>query len=68
MYKLSAEDCACWYRDLFYNIRLELERVSHHKYLPDNTSVFVEESVSDYRKRVLKQLRERREIFNRPAK
>ena len=49
MYKLSAEDCDCWYRDLFYNIRLELERVSHHKYLPDNTSVFVEESVSDYR-------------------
>lgn len=68
MYKLSAEDCDCWYRDLFYNILLELERVSHHKYLPDNTSVFVEESVSDYRKRVLKQLRERREIFNRPAK
>ena len=68
MYKLRAEDCDCWYRDLFYNIRLELERVSHHKYLPDNTSVFVEESVSDYRKRVLKQLRERREIFNRPAK
>ena len=68
MYKLSAEDCDCWYRDLFYNIRLEWERGSHHKYLPDNTSVFVEESVSDYRKRVLKQLRERREIFNRPAK
>ena len=68
MYKLSAEDCDCWYRALFYNIRLELERVSHHKYLPDNTSVFIEESVSDYRKRVLKQLRERREISNRPAK
>ena len=68
MYKLSAEDCDCWYRDLFYNIRLELERVSHHKYLPDNTSVFIEESVADYRKRVLKQLRERREISNRPAK
>ena len=68
MYKLSAEDCDCWYRDLFYNIRLELERVSHHKYLPDNTYVFIEESVSDYRKRVMKQLRERREISNRPAK
>lgn len=68
MYKLSAEDCYCWYRDLFYNIRLELERVSHHKYLPDNTPVFVEESVSDYRKREFKQLRERREISNRPAK
>ena len=68
MYKLSAEDCDCWYRDLFYNIRLELERVFHHKYLPGNTSVFIEESVSDYRKRVLKQLRERREISNRPAK
>lgn len=68
MYKLSTEDCDCWYRDLFYNMRLELERVPHHKYLPDNAPAFVEESVSDYRKRVLKQLRERREISNRPAK
>lgn len=54
MYKLSAEDCDCWYQDLFYNMRLEVERVPHHKYLPDNAPVFVEESVSDYHKRVLK--------------
>lgn len=66
--KLNDEDCDRWYRDFFANLGLELERMPHHKYLPDNAPVPIEESVSDYRKRVLKQLRERRTVSNRPVK
>ena len=66
--KLSDEDCDRWYRDFFCNMRLELERVPHHKYLSDDAPVPVEESVSDYRKRVLEQLRERKTVSNRLVK
>lgn len=48
--KLSDEDCDRWYQDFFCHLRQEVERVPHHKYLPDDAPVPVEVSVSDYRK------------------
>ena len=41
--KLSDEDCDKWYRCFFYNMRLEVEHFSHHKYLPDSCPVQIKE-------------------------
>lgn len=46
--KLSDDDCDSWYRNYFYIMRLELERMPHHKYLPDSAPVSVEESLHSY--------------------
>lgn len=62
--KLNDKDCDNWYRDFFYNMRLELEHCPHHKYLPNDAPVTVEESVRDYHKR----MRDRKGIYNRPMK
>lgn len=50
--KLNDENCDGWYRNFFYNMRLEMERVPHHKYLPDDAPVSVAESLRSYRKRM----------------
>ena len=43
--KLSDEDCDRWYRCILYNMRRELERCPHHKYVPDSHPVPIEESL-----------------------
>ena len=35
------------YRNFFYNMRLEVERVPHHKYVPDSQPVPVDMSIRD---------------------
>lgn len=49
--KLSDDDRDRWYHCFFYNMRLELERASHHKYLPDRDPFSVAASLRSYRKR-----------------
>ena len=48
-FKLSDEDCSNWYRNFYYNMCLDLERMPHHKYVLDNAQLPVEESVRDSR-------------------
>ena len=57
--KLSEDEVSAWYRNFFFNMRLELERVPHHKYLPDDAPALVEESIR-HRKRVSERLREQK--------
>ena len=66
--KLSEDEVSAWYRNFFFNMRLELERVPHHKYLPDDAPVPVDESIRDYRKRVSERLREQKMRTIRPMK
>lgn len=66
--KLNDKDCDRWYRDFFYNMRLQLERCTHHKYLPDDAPVTVEESVRDYHKRVSGQMRRQKRVSDRLMK
>lgn len=56
------------YRNFFYNMRLEVERVPHHKYLPDDAPVPVELPVRDYHKRMKDRLNERRDRISRSIK
>lgn len=42
--KLSDESCDRWYRCFLYNLRRELERFAHHKYVPNNYPVPIKES------------------------
>lgn len=37
--KLNDKDCDRWYRCFFYNMRVEMERFAHHKYVPDSYPV-----------------------------
>ena len=37
--KLSDEDCELWYRCFLYNMRRELERCPHHKFVSDSCPV-----------------------------
>lgn len=43
--KLSDEDCDRWYRCFLCNMRRELERCPHHKFVPDSHPVPIEESL-----------------------
>ena len=58
--KLNEEATDDGYRNFFYNMRLEVERVPHHKYLPDDAPVPVELSVRDYHKSMKDRLREQK--------
>ena len=66
--KLNEEATDDGYRNFFYNMRLEVERVPHHKYLPDDAPVPVELSVRDYHKRMKDHLSERRDRHRRAMK
>ena len=48
------------YRNFYYNMRLDMERMPHHKYLPDDAPVPVELSVRDYHKRMKDRLKEQK--------
>lgn len=63
--KLNEEATDDGYRNFFYNMRLEVERVPHHKYLPDDAPVPVELSV---RERMKDRLNERRDRIRRAMK
>ena len=56
------------YRNFFYNMRLEVERVPHHKYVPDSQPVPVDMSIRDYHKRMKDHLSERRDRYRRMMK
>lgn len=43
--KLSAEDCERWYCCFLYNMRRELERCPHHKFVLDSYPVPIKESL-----------------------
>ena len=58
--KLNEDATDDWYRNFFYNMRLEVERVPHHKYLPGDAPVPVELSVRDYHKRMKDRLNEQK--------
>lgn len=45
--KLNEEANDDGYRNFFYNMRLEVERVPHHKYVPDSQPVPVDMSIRD---------------------
>ena len=45
--KLNEDATDDWYRNFFYNMRLEVERVPHHKYVPDSQPVPVDMSIRD---------------------
>ena len=66
--KLNEEATDDGYRNFFYNMRLEVERVPHHKYLPDDAPVPVDLSVRDYHKRMKDHLSERRDRYRRAMK
>lgn len=66
--KLNEEATDDGYRNFFYNMRLEVERVPHHKYLPDDAPVPVELPVRDYHKRMNDRLNERRDRISRSIK
>ena len=66
--KLNEEATDDGYRRFFYNMRLVVERVPHHKYLPDDAPVPVELSIRDYHKRMKDRLNERRDRIRRAMK
>ena len=66
--KLNEEATDDGYRNFFYNMRLEVERVPHHKYLPGDAPVPVELSVRGYHKRMKDHLSERRNRIRRAMK
>ena len=66
--KLSDDEVSAWYRNFFYNMRLEMESVPHHKYLPDNAPVPVDMSVRDYHKSVKHRIREQQMRSRRTMK
>ena len=56
------------YRNFFYNMRLEVERAPHHKYVSDSQTVPVDMYIRDYRKRMKDHLSERRDRYRRMMK
>ena len=56
------------YRNFYYNMRLEMERVPHHKYLPDSQPVPVDISISDYRRSGKERIREQQMRIRRAMK
>ena len=43
--KLNDKECDRWYRCFFYNMRMEMERFAHHKYVPDSYPVPIMEGL-----------------------
>lgn len=66
--KLSDEEITDWYRNFYYNMRLDLERMPHHKYVPDRQPVPVEPTVREYHKRMKDRLTEHRDRIRRTMK
>lgn len=66
--KLSDKEITDWYCSFYYNMRLDLERVPHHKYLPDDAPVPVDMSIRDYHKQYRERLRKQRERSRRDMK
>ena len=48
------------YRNFYYNMRLDMERMPHHKYLPDDAPALAELSIRDYHKRMKDRLNEQK--------
>jgi len=66
--KLNEDATDDWYRNFFYNMRLEVERVPHHKYAPDSQPIPVDMSIRDYRKSVKDRIREQKMRSRRAMK
>ena len=66
--KLNEEANDDGYRNFFYNMRLEFERVPYHKYLPDDAPVSMDMSIRDYHKRMKDHLSNRRDRIRRAMK
>lgn len=58
--KLSDEELTDWYRNFYYNMRLDMERMPHHKYVPDSQPVPVDLSIRDYRRSVRERISEQK--------
>ena len=56
------------YRNFYYNMRLDMERMPHHKYVPDSQPVPVDMSIRDYRKSVKERIREQQMRSRRTMK
>ena len=56
------------YRNFYYNMRLDMERMPHHKYVPDSQPVPVDMSIRDYRKSVKQRIREQQMRSRRAMK
>lgn len=65
---LNEESTDDGYRNFFYNMRLEVERVPHHKYMPDSQPVSVDMPIRDHHKRMKDHLSERRDRYRRMMK
>lgn len=48
------------YRNFYYNMRLDMERMPHHKYVPGSQPVPVDMSIRDYRRSVMERMREQK--------
>ena len=66
--KLNEDATDDWYRNFFYNMRLDMERMPHHKYVPDSQPVPVDMSIRDYRKSVKQRIREQQMRSRRAMK
>lgn len=66
--KLSDEEITDWYRNFYYNMRLDFERMPHHKYLPDRQPVPIEPTVREYHKSVMERIREQKKRSRRAMK
>ena len=66
--KLNEDATDDWYRNFFYNMRLEVEHTPHHKYVPDNQPVRVDMSVRDYHRSVKERIREQQMRSRRTMK
>lgn len=66
--KLNEEATDDGYRNFFYNMRLEVERVPHHKYLPDRQPISVEPTVREYHRSVMERIREQKNFSRRAMK
>ena len=53
------------HRNFFYNMRLEVERVPHHKYLPDRQPNSVEPTVRECHRSVMERIREQKKRSRR---
>ena len=56
------------YLNFYYNMRLDMERVPHHKYLPNGQPVSVDISIRDYRRSVKQRIREQQMRSRRAMK
>ena len=66
--KLNEDATDDWYRNFFYNMRLEVERMPHHKYVPDNQPIRVDMPVRDYHRNVKERIREQQMRSRRTMK